>query len=578
MKKTVAMLLCLVLLLGLAACNSEEREMMEMKAERYDKYANIIEALEEKQFNQALYEVSHLYWEDVQANAEPRPPIEERMYGTWYAYSVEDDAPVAVTLNADGTGAVDGTAMTWVPQGDESSGEWVHCYLLADGEYRYGVTFHSDSEASEDCDLELYTCRMEEWGPSTDEWLGSYRDNPHLRTVRVGWNRMVGGESFPGWLSFTIDEGYQMYYNDMLFDMEISSDAAAQTLDFSLTGVEGTEAVYSAVMEQKDGHYVLNITDTATGDTAFYYNDEYGYEESWEEYRYSELMNCVERYVESGYYFYWNDTSYENNEARKQLYTMMTELSGFRDVDDYLARFMILPDVLTKYERVTVDMLDREDRRNWFGMEYNTDGSIYSVWDDQYEYTFEHYGMYTDYRVYPVYDASGKLTKVTVGTGDNISGVGTPTFDDNGNLATMHTQWGTSEDLTTFTYDDQGRVVEITFEDGEWVSDCAVYTYTYNDDGTLAQRVRSRDEGYYITTVDYIYENGVLTERVSSYKTRHMDAPEITRYVYTNDTQGRPVSAEITRDPAGDYVSEKFEYTYNDVYFFDIADLAETEE
>ena len=52
----------------------------------------------------------------------------------------------------------------------------------------------------------------------------------------------------------------------------------------------------------------------------------------------------------------------------------------------------------------------------------------------------------------------------------------------------------------------------------------------------------------------------------------------IRRYVYTNDTQGRPVSAEITRDPAGDYVSEKFEYTYNDVYFFDIADLAETEE
>lgn len=126
MKKTIALLLAVMMCLSLVACNAGNS--------KYAKYMTIINALEAKDYEGAVEEIYQMYLEDEGITEEGEgtadgedesseivtaitPEVEfwrERVPGEYIGYWHDEDVELAeITLNADGTCTVNGNAYTW---------------------------------------------------------------------------------------------------------------------------------------------------------------------------------------------------------------------------------------------------------------------------------------------------------------------------------------------------------------------------------------------------------------------------------------------------------------------------------
>lgn len=559
MKKLLALVLAAVLLLSLVGCSKE--------AKLYEKYADVITALENKEYSVAIGKVAGMAAAEMAAD-ENRPAPVEVLSDDWYLGNDRNaNAPRKLTMRADGTCTVDGKEMLWVEK--HSDDLFLEGIIVDNGENKYYFGFSTPTDGRLIPVLELATCQVNGEDVFANESLGTYVNHPLAPMLMVSWRALDREGNLPEWIN--VNAG-GISYNDRSFAWEILSGEEDPVLSVHATAKNGYTEQYSLQLFEKDGHYVLTVTDDADGSVGFYVNDQYGYEESWSEYRYPRLMEQVRNYVRDG--FCWAEERMTDNKARAYLFEQLTQLADYKDCGEYLARFVTIPSMLTKVVERKTDQLGnvREDRLESYG--YDAQGSIVSLLAESLA---EQYGIYTDYdTVYLTYDAAGKVSGATIGSGNNVSGVCVPTYDETGKLVSMHVQRSNGQYTSTFTYDDQGRLSRVDIPKGIY-GNAMFYEYTYDDNGVLVKKVKDWHNGYYSLTSEYTYQNGVVSEIAQTYTQRYSSG-YTNHYAYTYDAQGRPVSAAYTTTNSNyTYVSTEIVYLYEDLYFFDTTDLAAEE-
>ena len=184
-----------------------------------------------------------------------------------------------------------------------------------------------------------------------------------------------------------------------------------------------------------------------------------------------------------------------------------------------------------------------------------------------------------------------------------------PEYDANGNIVKAISQTNTNTYTNTYTYDDQNRLIaaqkyEVAYDIGYLYS----HTYTYDANGNLAEDKYSyvgyRDCTYEYTITYSYYENGdlkkkevvapnpmtnftsiytneyeyeydtkgdlVMKREVETILEEYYQAQFISQFRYTNDENGRPISAELieTEDGKNAYASQILTYNYETLYFY----------
>lgn len=553
MKKVVSLILCALMLLSLTACSEE--------AKLYEKYADIITMLEEENYTGVMGAVSAMAVAK-QNEGKERPALVTVMEGQWYMISSDyTGAPEIVTMRQDGTCVVDGKEMLWLER--HSDDTRLEGYIMDGGEYKYCFGFRVDAEDLALPRFELWTCRVDGEEVYSDNYVGNYK-NTQLYTVVAKWWRLLDGDA-------AMDDSFDMYdtvwYDDISFKWKFTSAEGEMPAVIKATSDNGSGLTLTLSLEERDGHKVMRVTNDATGETGLYYNEDDGYEESWPEYKYPKVLENLRRYLRDGYF--WVDGmegSLRDNTALTYLHEQFTALGDYKDSADYLARFSMIPSMLTKMVQHTTDQLGNVSDSNKESHTYNNQGQLIAGSGAQMIETF---GIYEDWSTfYLEYDASGKVSKINIGK-DPVNAVCTPTYNAAGQLETMHVQRTDRQYTSTFTYDDQGRVIQLEIPYSTDTYSQYVYTYTYDDAGHLTEKVRAWSEGRYKEVYTFTYEGDALVQSVMSYQYRDKEEYAVTR-VFTNDAQGRPVSAVETSTRSGDtYAARELEYQYQDLYFFD---------
>lgn len=569
MKRVFAVLLCAVMLLSMAGCaDKEELALQAEQAQKYQKYAELIETLEQANYKDALHKVAMLEHQAQLANQGDRPETVQLLSREWTLYAESDynyTSPTQLSFNADGSCSVNGTSMTWIEQGSNDSS--IEGLILDNGENSFYFYFNANREAPSRSSLQLNLVESTEWGLTSGDHIATYIAHPYAPQVMASWRLLDGDDTMPE--SFYIDR-YNMSCSDLSFTWDITSAVDDSTVAVHATALNGYTQEYSLVMQERDGHYVMTLTDDATGASALYYCDQYGYEASWPEYLYPRALEWVKGYVNSNY-FWTSDRSYSDNEALVFLHQKFTELGDYKDSADYLSRFTVLPSQLTSVVQISTDQLGNESKNTLGSYTYDASGKrVTARGEEIVEFT----GVYSSGTPQQfTYDASGRISSITLGwVNGSVEGIGTPNYDAEGKLLSTDVQTTSWSYTSTFTYDDQGRVASISVPQN-YYEEPRTFTYSYTDGGLLAQKVHTWNDSYYTLTSDYTYENGVLV-RVDATRSYRYGDPYTTTYVYTNDDQGRPVTVDITTtDPNNTYKAMRCEYTYEDLYFFDSTGL-----
>lgn len=579
MKKWITLLLAFTLCLGLAACGEDtskaddddyikKTDKLVEKAELYEKYEELINALENKDYPGVINQIASLSHADKEASKEPGPEPVQLLCKDWFVSNA--DRPVQVlSFQANGTCTVDGTAMTWTENNTESN--WMNGYILHDGAVRYLFELSMPNEDRSLARVNLWTAEEGEYDINSDEHQGYFYDHEMIPVMADYWYQLTLFEDMPS--SLSVSEGV-VYFSDVeyFWTPAESSDALLTANAYSRKGDVSTE--YTLELKERDGYNVLCITNNDTGTQALYYtetNNEKNYDTAWPEAIYAAARKALKSHA-NGYNIYVNDKYLSDNEAKAYIYSLFSQIDGYLDSADYLARFTILPSRLTNIYQINVDQLDQESKHDSYYCWYLPDGKL------EYEYgdsVIERYGITSTYRNYFTYDAAGMIEGIRAGwSSTDVSALATPTYDEAGRLVSMAIQTSNESYTASFTYDELGRLIGSETHAGDYNG--RTYTYVYDDAGQLIQKVWTKENNNMTITEDYTYVNGLLTEINATYKYRYSD-PYTVHTVFTNDAQGRPISAVITStNPNYTYKSTTLEYVYQDIYFLDTAGLVES--
>lgn len=566
MKRVVAMLLAAGMLLSLCACGASEGEKL------YEKYAHIIDRLEAEDYIGVMQEVAIL--SNSGKEQEEKTPLSELFSGEWYLSNGEDklNPPQKITLSADGTVTLDGTAMVWV---ERSRGdEYMSGYLLKGGVHTYGLElrqYHDDAVPY----VQLWTLETNGQNFNTDDWVGGYYNDAMVGYLVNSWSNLDNNDqTMPRSFSVSRDVA-------RINDTEYEWSATFSELG-KLTAALGD--TYTATVELRGEKPVMFLTENASGTTAAYYNYDRGLDRSWPEYIYPRavkyLNECMEDVANNATPSFWSDLeengeNFSGNQAWKKLYETFTQLGNYKDSAELVGRFTILEQMCTGAKIARVDNLGNQSSGDYEIFKYNAQGQMIR---GQSEEIFRMYGAYENYNLYFFYDEAGRLSKVQQGSGNNISIVIAPTYDATGRMIGGDYQSNDYTHKLSYVYDDQGRLVENTVWGG---SNRHQYTYTYDTEGRLVSQVRwygwnSPEYKNYRYTTQFTYDGqGNLTEKVTVkeyYRSweKTFEQQERTTITYTNDDQGRPISASIKVESDDNrYASQKVTYTYEDLYFFE---------
>lgn len=568
MKKVASLVLCVALLLTLAACGIPEG--MEEQAQLYQKYAELIDALERKEYWNAMHQVAQMDYREQLANQGDRPEAVQLMERDWTLYRESEynvETPTQVRFAADGTCTINGADMTWTAQG--SGDDYVEGIVLGGGENKYWFRFSANRKSPSLSTLTLSLAVNVEWGVTNGDRIGTYIAHAKAPAVMGSWYLLDGTQNAD---SSVYLDGYSFSYGELSYTWDITSGEEDDTVVIKASAQNGYTDTCSMVMQERDGHYVLTVTNDTTGDTGLYYTEAYGYEKTWPEYLYPGVMRLMKDYLRNNYFY--ADGSYEGNAARKYLYEQLTVLGDYKDSAEYLTRFSILPSMLTNVYSYTTDQLGNENRNTLAYYAYDEQGRRITARGEEIA---ELTGLYdTGSNMNLEYDASGKISKITQGWGNTVNCLATPTYDADGRWLSTDVQTSSRSYTSVFTYDDQGRVASLTVPQ-EYYTDPRTITYTYNDAGQLAQKVHSYNDGRYVLTTDYTYENGLLVREEISYWFRYGEAYTST-YAYSYDSDGHITGVEVTTtNPDNTAKAMRREYVYEDLYFFDDTGLTEAE-
>ena len=273
-------------------------------------------------------------------------------------------------------------------------------------------------------------------------------------------------------------------------------------------------------------------------------------------------------------------------------YPVFAELGDYKDSEEYLARFTVLPDMPLSVDYVSTDNLGNEGSTATSTYRYDRNGNLqyyfYRMNNDQL--TTQLTLGYRHRDLHYVYDDQGNLSKLEFGyfytDSSDLQAVVTFTWE-GGKPVSSHTQLDTGGTYdTTYVFDEAGRISEITLDDSPY--NTYVTTYTYDDNGNLTQKVTIRyyssgsladrhtwtytlDDNGHPVRMTYLYEYSYDSGRDVFYHTQE-DVHE-----YTCDSQGRILTDTVTYGQIhysnGDVtnpvsVSTIYTYTYGDYYFF----------
>ena len=566
MRKILALLLGIILLLCLTGCTDEETERA---AALYTKYADLIDALEQGDFQFAIGHIASLA-QQAQGGQQERPAPVSILSDNWYLRPSDSNhisAPRQLRFSADGTGSVDGSSVLWIEKDSHDRG--LSGILVQDGENRFYFSFNIGKGSI--TSLTLYTCQVEGNMIHAGNQIASYYNHPLASTLLRSWQALDVDEGMPEYLHLQ-PEGASVEGAEFSYTITSRKDEAL--VSASLLAGNGSETAYELLLQERDGHYIVTLTG-AQG-TGVYCNSDLGIEESWQEYRYPILMEQLENYLDRGY-FWGNNVYYERNEALKYFYAQLTDMGAYKNCAELLTRFTLLPDMLVQVNHATVDQLGNESTTAIARYTYNSDGKLTVGMGDEFMERFGIYNSSSSNNFYITYQEDGTIADVKLGwSQDDIKAIGTPSYDPEGNMIAMEVQSGVGAYASRFTYDESGRRGSLDIQEFMYYDDYH-YSYTYDEAGNLIQKVVTYDNGYYQETTDYTYEDGILIRAYTLYESLHAD-PYTTEYIFTNDTHGRPISATITTtNPGNTYKSVMDYYIYDTVFFMDTEGLLKTE-
>lgn len=345
----------------------------------------------------------------------------------------------------------------------------------------------------------------------------------------------------------------------------VKFDTAASPETLTVNFLEGDDIRYSALVFM-DGQYPMaTLTDQQTQQQTLYYNSAFGYDESNQDALYYRTLDLIYRYAGgNGLFTLETGEKLAQDDALPYIYEKLTELGDYRETRELLARFTVVPDKLTGVIQYRTDYRGdiHEIELSRYG--YNEKGTL--IWG-RGEDIIEKYGVNSAEIQYFTYDAKGKIAGVQTGDGQMT---GTPIFDGAGKLVGMHVKGQDTEYTTVYTYGTGHRVIRMGVSRSESYYPL-VYEYEYDDEGRLITKTVDQGSSF-ASTGTYTYEDGELTKIVQVCWKNGMSYTNT--YYFTNDEQGRPLSAEVaTNDPDMDYSDLEIKYIYEDLYFFDTAGL-----
>lgn len=296
--------------------------------------------------------------------------------------------------------------------------------------------------------------------------------------------------------------------------------------------------------------------------------------EDWDSVLLVQANRYLKSYLDNGY-IYLDDRSLSKNDALAFLYALFAEIPENEEAAAVLKNFVVVPQKYTGGTYVTIDNLGNESKGTWETFKYDAKGRmIYAGYADE---LFEVYGQTSDLHFY--YDDAGLLyeIKYAYNPETNVNALMTPDYDDNGNLISITTTHNHGTMYYTFTYDEAGRRISAIIDKNYGGNNSAwniyKYTYQYDEAGRLVEKLYVRDST--IQTTTYIYdENGFLIQQtmVETYNYSYNGTTEYhysETITYTNDAQGRHMTASVTTDKSGDsYKSRTVTFVYEDLYFY----------
>jgi len=484
----------------------------------------------------------------------------------WTARGDDENVYESVVLNADGTCTLDGEKYFWTTQSySDRPEEYMHLEFFNTSGVGGMIDFNKQSNDLLSMDMQIRSGDNYNWG-------GGYVCHPMLNLLNDGnWRSFERYTCIDDYLYFgiwseTSSIGETEY--DLEFDV-----SAADTLTVNFQ--EGGNTRYSAKVFM-DGEYLMTtLTDVESGNETLYYNDAFGYAEDHPDAAYYKTINQVYEYAND--YGLWDqetDEYIDREDALPYLYEKLQALGDYKQTQEFLDRFTIVPSMLVKTVQYTTDQLNNVSE-SWLGQyQYDQNGVMTAARGEE---NIQRYGMNEDYDwLYFTYDANGRVTMIEDKSGDTVYAVGTPTYDAAGNLVTMDVATTSGRYTTTFTYDDQGRRILMAMPQ-DYYDEPMTWAYTYDDQGNVSTVVKTWSDGYYSDTTTYAYANGAVVSKNVTRAYRGTD-DYTTTYQYTNDAQGRHLSAVVTTNDDVSYRSREVQYTYEDLYFFDNTGLVFEEE
>ena len=317
MKRIVSLLIVLVMVLCLSACGS-------------DKYADIIEMLDNKDYAGAINEITQMAMQEQMAGQEDTPVVEV-LANTWTTNA--EKGPRELTFGTDGTLTVDGKAMTWSTDKGEFGPE-MYLQIFENGTHRYFAYFCASDRYAVPY-ITLYYMEEVDGRMHQGDHIGTYYNHPMITVLMSSWNAVSSYEKVVD--GFWINSSEASINNDS-YDWEITDSSNKEQLTIHASGKNEVTGEYTMTVSMRGEYPILTITDDATGATGLYYSNNFGEDETWVENRYAAAMNWMTHFEEYGN-FYTDDMTYEDEEAINFLHDQFASFNGYKDSADRLANW-----------------------------------------------------------------------------------------------------------------------------------------------------------------------------------------------------------------------------------------------
>ncbi len=205
-------------------------------------------------------------------------------------------------------------------------------------------------------------------------------------------------------------------------------------------------------------------------------------------------LNDIDQFANTGVPFVSALNDLENGrelsgkEARLFSYNWLTEHSDYKDCADYLSRFVMVDNALTKIIKQTTDVFGQVNEKVEKTYYYDSNGDCFQFSDLYKIFEFVYvYDITEEYIKNCQYNDNGKLLSADLYQKNNIGVIGT---------------------RVTFVYDERGNIIEADFiqNDGEMWSNI----FTYNESNQLItaryEKILDFDSTYFsMLVVEYSY-------------------------------------------------------------------------